>query len=254
MPKKIFHKGRSIDYKGKKCNLFFRCRDVLVTVESVDRGGNFIGRLTTSDGQSVALMLVQAGLAKVHSSAYNAPNYKQLLEAEEKCRKERLGVWTNYEETAEKENEEEHKPEGCFSVNIIIHINFSLVDEHVNEPGPINFTEPRFRNVVLTYVSSDLKIYVQFTEQGPKVEQLQNDLREIFNQKKPVGGHTPKKGELLAARFTQDNEWYRARVEKLEGNNRVSVYFIDYGNREVITDPSRLTTLPPGKTASSMID
>jgi staphylococcal nuclease domain-containing protein 1 len=88
------------------------CRDVLVAVESVDRGGNFIGRLTTADGQSVALMLIQAGLAKVHSSAYNAPNYKQLLDAEEKCRKERIGVWIDYEESSEKENEEETKPEG----------------------------------------------------------------------------------------------------------------------------------------------
>ncbi|CAF5164545.1 unnamed protein product, partial [Rotaria sp. Silwood1] len=52
--------------------------------------------------------------------------------------------------------------------------------------------------------------------------------------------------ELLAARFTVDNEWYRARVEKIEGNNRISIYFIDYGNREIITDLSRLTKLPPG--------
>jgi staphylococcal nuclease domain-containing protein 1 len=88
---------------------------------------------------------------------------------------------------------------------------------------------------------------VQYSEQGAKVEQLQTELRDIFNQTKPVGGHTPKKGELLAARFTADNEWYRARVEKIEANNRISVYFVDYGNREIITDPARLTTLPPGK-------
>jgi staphylococcal nuclease domain-containing protein 1 len=87
---------------------------------------------------------------------------------------------------------------------------------------------------------------VQYTEQGSKVEQLQTELRDMFNQTKPVGGHTPKKGELLAARFTADNEWYRARVEKIEGNNRISVYFIDYGNREVITEVNRLTSLPPG--------
>jgi len=86
---------------------------------------------------------------------------------------------------------------------------------------------------------------VQYSEQGAKVEQLQSKLREIFNQTKPVGGHIPKKGELLAARFTGDNEWYRARVEKVEGTNRASVYFVDYGNREIITDSSRLTMLPP---------
>ena len=111
----------------------------------------------------------------------------------------------------------------------------------------INFNDSRFRRVVVTYVTDDLKVYVQYSEQGPKVDQSQSELRDIFSQTKPVGGHTPKKGELLAARFTADNEWYRARVEKIEGNNRISVYFIDYGNREVITDLSRLTTLPPGR-------
>jgi staphylococcal nuclease domain-containing protein 1 len=84
----------------------------------MDRGGNFIGRLTTVDGQSAALMLVQDGLAKVHDSAYNAPNYKQLLEAEEKSRKERIGLWINYEEPSvkdnENENEGENNPEGIF--------------------------------------------------------------------------------------------------------------------------------------------
>jgi len=80
----------------------------------MDRGGNFIGRLTTADGQSAAVMLVQAGLAKVHDSAYGTPIYKQLLEAEDKCRKERIGVWTNYEEPTAKDeddNEGEKNPE-----------------------------------------------------------------------------------------------------------------------------------------------
>ncbi|CAF3270487.1 unnamed protein product [Rotaria socialis] len=212
----------------------FLQRDVFVEVESMDRGGNFIGRLTTVDGNSASFMLVQAGLAKVHESAYGAPNYKQLIEAEEKCRKERIGVWTNYEEPTakdEEENETENVPE---------------VEEPVLGAGVINFNDSRFRRVVVTYVTPELKVYVQYAEQGAKVEQLQTDLREIFSQTKPVGGHSPKKGELLAARFTADNEWYRARVEKIEGNNRISVYFIDYGNRELITDLSRLTQLPPG--------
>jgi staphylococcal nuclease domain-containing protein 1 len=86
----------------------------------MDRAGSFIGRLTTTDGQSAALMLVQSGLAKVHSSAYNASNYKQLLDVEEKCKKERIGVWTNYEEPIAKdnevENEGENNPEGTLKI------------------------------------------------------------------------------------------------------------------------------------------
>jgi hypothetical protein len=36
-------------------------------------------------------------------------------------------------------------------------------------------------------------VYVQYTEQRQKLEQLQSEVREIFNQTKPVGGHTQKK-------------------------------------------------------------
>ena len=77
----------------------------------MDRGGNFIGRLTTVDGQSAAVMLVQAGLAKVHESAYGTPIYKQLIDAEEKCRKERTGVWTNYEEPVAKDDDDNNEGE-----------------------------------------------------------------------------------------------------------------------------------------------
>lgn len=94
-------------------------RDVLVEVEGMDRGGNFIGRLSTVDGQSAAVMLVQAGLAKVHESAYGTPLYKQLIESEDQCRKERIGVWTNYEEPVQKEEEEnetENNTEGNVQV------------------------------------------------------------------------------------------------------------------------------------------
>ena len=66
-------------------------------------------------------MLVQAGLAKVHDSAYSAPNYKQMLEAEDKCRKERIGVWTNYEEPIAREtdddNEAENNAEGTIALD-----------------------------------------------------------------------------------------------------------------------------------------
>jgi len=59
-------------------------------------------------------MLVQAGLAKIHDSAYNALNYKQLLEAEKKCREESIGIWSNYEEPVVVHVEENIIPEGRF--------------------------------------------------------------------------------------------------------------------------------------------
>lgn len=34
-------------------------------------------------------------------------------------------------------------------------------------------------------------------------------------------------------RFTEDNEWYRAKIERVQGSN-ATVFYVDYGNKEVI--------------------
>lgn len=52
----------------------------------------------------------------------------------------------------------------------------------------------------------------------------------------------PKRGDLCAAKYTVDNEWYRAKIEKVQGS-KVSVLYIDYGNREEL-NASRLAALP----------
>jgi staphylococcal nuclease domain-containing protein 1 len=175
----------------------------------------FIGSITTIDGQQAALMLVQAGFAKFYKPTPNVPNDKQSFKKKER-------------------------------ITIEVHCKQPL-STNIYESEIINFNDPEFHRVVLTYITSELTIYVQYSEQGQKLEQLQNQLREIFNEKTPIGEYTPKKGELLAARFTADDQWYRAKVEKIEENNHIFVYFIDYGNREVITDLTRITTLPSGR-------
>jgi staphylococcal nuclease domain-containing protein 1 len=58
------------------------------------------------------------------------------------------------------------------------------------------------------------------------MEQLRGELTS--NPPLP-GSYKPKRGELCAAKFV-DGEWYRAKVEKVQGNNVVSVLYIDFGN------------------------
>lgn len=41
-------------------------------------------------------------------------------------------------------------------------------------------------------------------------------------------------GEVCAAKFKEDQQWYRAKVEKVAGPN-IHVLYIDYGNRDIIT-------------------
>jgi len=43
------------------------------------------------------------------------------------------------------------------------------------------------------------------------------------------GAYKPRRGEFCVAQFSEDNMWYRARVEKMEGE-RAHVHYIDFGN------------------------
>ena len=80
----------------------------------------------------------------------------------------------------------------------------------------------------------ELRFYVQKVDQGQALEQLMNQLRQELNTNPPLAGaYVPKKGDICAAKFS-DGEWYRARVEKVAGN-QVHLLYIDYGNREITT-------------------
>lgn len=43
------------------------------------------------------------------------------------------------------------------------------------------------------------------------------------------GAFTPKTGDLCVAKFV-DGEWYRAKVEKVHNKDKITVFFVDYGN------------------------
>ena len=55
---------------------------------------------------------------------------------------------------------------------------------------------------------------------------------------------------ICVARYSQDGEWYRAKVEKELPDRKVALLFIDYGNRE-ITNGAKCAQLPtiPGASA-----
>lgn len=57
-----------------------------------------------------------------------------------------------------------------------------------------------------------------------------DDLRQEMESNPPLpGSYVAKKGDLCTARFSDDNQWYRAKIEKIEGSN-ATVLFVDYGN------------------------
>ncbi|KAK3585672.1 hypothetical protein CHS0354_020238 [Potamilus streckersoni] len=190
-------------------------REVEVEVEAIDKGGNFIGWLHV-EGVNLSVALVENGLAKVHFTAERSPHYKTLLNAEERAKSAKKYIWSHHEEQSPVEVVEEP------------------VERIVN-----------YKNIIITEVGADLHFYAQNVDNGPQLEKLMDQLRQDMESDPPLpGSHTPKKGDLCAAKFSADNQWYRARVEKQEGPGKVLVRFIDYGNKEVV-ETTKTAPLPP---------
>ena len=56
------------------------------------------------------------------------------------------------------------------------------------------------------------------------------ELRSTMESEPPLpGSYNPRRGDTCAAKFSADGQWYRAKVEKIEGA-KITVFFMDYGN------------------------
>ncbi|BFF99855.1 staphylococcal nuclease domain-containing protein 1 [Drosophila madeirensis] len=105
-----------------------------------------------------------------------------------------------------------------------------------------NYVEQVPEEKVVVEEEKDEKILS--VENGPKLETLMSKLHADFHGNPPIAGsYTPKRGDLVAAQFTFDNQWYRAKVERIQGSN-ATVLYIDYGNKETLPT-NRLAALPP---------
>ena len=77
-------------------------------------------------------------------------------------------------------------------------------------------------------------IAAQFVDVGPALEELLVELREELANNPPLpGAFSPQKGDIVAAKFSADGEWYRAKVDKV-AQGQVQVTYIDYGNKETV--------------------
>ena len=102
-----------------------------------------------------------------------------------------------------------------------------------------------YQEIVVSEVTDELHVYTQRVDQKNSLESMLTRLRADIAANPPLSGaYTPKKGELAIAKFTEDNEWYRVRIEKVAGGNS-HVFYIDYGNREIIEN-TRIAALPAG--------
>ncbi|KZV69559.1 transcription factor [Peniophora sp. CONT] len=192
-------------------------RDVEFEVESLDKSGGFIGALYINKTENAAVALLREGLATVHAnSAETLPYSRLLFEAEEQAKKERKGLWSDYDAEAEAAAE-------------------AAANEDASAP-----IKPEFMDVIVSDVRTkngfSFSVQILNTEGIASLEKLMRDfsLHHRGTEATAPKSWTPRTGELVSARFS-DGAWYRAKIKRSSAVKReAEVTFIDYGNQDTV--------------------
>jgi staphylococcal nuclease domain-containing protein 1 len=82
---------------------------------------------------------------------------------------------------------------------------------------------PQARKEYVDVIISDIRseptfsFAVQILQTGgklPELEKLMSDFATFHRTAQPAPITTPRSGDLVAARFSADNQWYRAKIRK----------------------------------------
>jgi staphylococcal nuclease domain-containing protein 1 len=206
----------ALDMATKRCNQ----RDCEIDVHDIDKVGGFIGDLYVNR-ESFAKLLVEEGLATVHKySAEKSGNAAELLAAEDRAKEARKGLWQDWDPSQDAEQEAEA----------------AAAEAPADASATIEKKPQDYRDIMVTNIDSNGKIKVQEIGKGTDaLESLMDQFRQFHLNPTNTASlkDVPKVGDYVAAQFTEDGEWYRARIRANDRAAKVAeVVYIDYGNSE----------------------
>lgn len=206
----------ALDLANKRCNQ----RDCEIDVHDIDRAGGFIGDLYIGR-ESFAKVLVEEGFATVNQySAEKSGNAAELLAAEKKAKEARKGMWHSWDPSQDVDEEAEAAP---------------VASSAADTSATITERSKDYRDIVVTNIDAEGKIKVQEIGKGTvALTTLMSDFAKYHaDPKNSAAVKEIKAGDYVAAKFTLDGDWYRARVRSNDRAAKVAeVVYIDYGNSE----------------------
>jgi staphylococcal nuclease domain-containing protein 1 len=203
------------DLAMKRCNQ----RDVEIDVHNIDKVGGFIGELYIGR-ESFAKVLVEEGFATVHQySAEQAGNATELLAAEQRAKEARKGIWQDWDPSQDAPEEE-----------------ISYTNSGANGDAAPTERKADYRDVIVTNIDESGKLKLQQIGGGTSALETLMSAFKTFHLN-PSNNTSlpgpPKAGDLVAAKFTEDGQWYRARIRSNDrAAQEAEVVYIDYGNSE----------------------
>lgn len=210
------------DFANRRCMQ----RDVEIDVEATDKVGGFIGTLYLNR-ENFAKLLLEEGLASVHAySAEQSGNGMELFAAEERAKAAKKGMWHDYEPSITDPMED-------------LSLTTNGTNGHTESAEAS--TKKDYRDVMITHIDpTNAHLKIQMI--GPSTSAALTTLMSSFatyhrspssNEKSLPGA--PKAGDYVSARFSDDGEWYRARIRRNDREaKKADVLFVDYGNSETL--------------------
>lgn len=205
------------DFANRRCMQ----RDVEVDVENTDKVGGFIGTLYINR-ESFAKLLLEEGLASVHAySAEQSGNANELFTAEQKAKDARKGMWHDYDPSAEEGEDGVEEP--------------AMNSNTLNDDITLN-QKKDYRDVLISHVEPTGRLKLQTIGSGTaSLTTLMSSFAKFHaspSNSAPLPG-PPKAGDYVAAKFSEDGQWYRARIRRNDREaKKADVVFVDYGNSE----------------------
>ncbi|KAK6343036.1 hypothetical protein TWF718_008413 [Orbilia javanica] len=194
-------------------------RDVEIDVEAIDKANGFIGTMYVNR-ENMAKLLVEEGLASVHAySAEQSGHGTELFAAEKAAKEARKNLWQNWTPQDDVDDFAESSTAA--------------------EDTTTTFTKKQdYRDVVVTNVDESGKMKVQLVGSGTdQLEKMMAEFRNFHLNKSnatPLSG-PPKVGDIVAAKFSEDGEFYRAKVRRVDRESKkADVLYVDYGNSETV--------------------
>ena len=205
------------DFANRRCMQ----RDIEIDVENTDKVGGFIGTLYINR-ENFAKLLLEEGLASVHAySADQSGNGNELLAAEQKAKDARKGMWHDYDPSAKEGSDGIDEP--------------ATNGHAINGDLTIN-QKKDYRDVLISHIEPTGRLKLQMIGSGTaSLTTLMSSFAKFHSapsNSAPLPG-PPKAGDYVAAKFSEDGQWYRARIRRNDREGKkADVLFIDYGNSE----------------------
>lgn len=220
------------DFANRRCLQ----RDVEIDVETTDKQGGFIGVLFVNH-ENFAKLLLEEGYATVHAySAEQSGHANELFAAEEKAKEGRKGIWHDYDPAAEDQDGE--APSSAPSAALLSTADGANTNGTSTAPASKDY-----RDVLITHIDPET-CALKIQHISPTASHALTSLMAAFrtfhlspsiSSSSSSSSNPPKTGEVVAAKFSEDREWYRARVRRNDRDAKTSeVLFIDYGNSEAV--------------------